>query len=281
MSKINYYITPDCLTFYKDGLIKHVNSNQPYLFEALKMSLPRGVDYVEIDSRTMFKECLKNGSKAFGAADRLKSLQEANLPVEPLLSFIDKVPTEVLNSPDGYKLIHKVGTPDIPLTWDGNLILYQRSAWVGVNQTTAGSGRTWVDVESFTPFKVVTGTEERPLQAGGFDWVAKHCPDSGSVYEVIVQPQHILDVLSYGCWELSQVTQLSSLGNYVNCSQKAETGVVEFVTSCSDLGEKTAIRLPYNAGTAAKLLNAMFKNGVSSQALNNIVQLGVRSVVSC
>lgn len=258
MTPINYLIDEDRVTFYKDSKIQVAErSVTPWLYDSFKEALPAGDTELSFNTKDIFINAVKNRKQMFGIAERVEALEAAGMPVDPYVSFISRLPEEVLVNHT--ELISKVGTVDAPLTWTGDLVLYQRSAW------TQGEVTSWADDEStFTPFNVVKS--DKHLRAGEFSYAMNVCPDTGCAYEVVVQPEHIISGSS-GLWTVSQVMQLAQLGREMTTMQQSESPIVRYENKC--IGDSNiAMRLPYNPVTAATVAEFMFRHNKQLELVN-------------
>ena len=246
MTPINYVITDDAITFFRDDQVKIVTREQSYLFPALQESLLSGLFSFDISQspRELILQTIKNNRGLYELAERLEALESEGLPTEPFISFISRLDEETLIA--GLNKIKIVGTPELPLTWDGSVIAYQRASWVSYQTQEQ---RDWARA-GLRPFDVIEGATQT---VGEFSWVQSQCPDTGMTFEVIVQPQHILEfrpAVHRNTLRVSQVTMLARLGETIRDEQRAETSIVEVVSRSSEFGP-LAVRLPYSASTAA------------------------------
>jgi hypothetical protein len=285
---IKYAVTEDAISFYDKEEIIVVTSDQKYLYAALKDSLISNSTIDIIDSPKEFlKKCLKERSSCFGIDKKIKQIEEAGMPIEPFLSFVSRIPERFLKyNPD---LLNMIGTVDLPLTWDGNLIAYQRASWIkNDNEVDAQDIPTSFKVfdlnrgrrikkwaRDFKPFDIAMV----PQNVCDFNWAQNQCPDTGATFEVIVQPEYIRSILNHQI-RTSQIIMLSRLGEKVSNDQKSTTMVVDIETGCSEFSGGFAIRLPFNASTSAKLINHMFNQTVKTQQLNKTIKIRV-PVTSC
>lgn len=271
MTQIKYIIDDNQITFSQNGELKIFTDRNWVVFENLKQSLIQhgNIGSIITSASNYFKEAVKSRSNKFGIKDRLEALEAANMPTEPFKNFISRANESFLEAHP--ELVSKAGTVDAPLTWDGNLIMYQRAAWRGHG--------SWSQDESFTAFKTIEGT----AKVSEFTAALQVCPDTGAAFEVIVQPEDLVSVASDYCglWVASKITQLAKLGVTRNNleGQQAQTPIIDVMTNC--VGEDgNAIRLPFNAGTAAKLVQSMFDKTTNSELMNNIVPVRM-AVATC
>lgn len=162
-------------------------------------------------------------------AKKVLELKGKELPYQPLLNFWQKAKEGGLVSQlNPQQITSLVGTRDIPLTWDGNLIMYMRSSWVRQEQTTK-----WAN---YLP-------EERVRAeaiCGGFNWVSSSCPDAGLMFEVQVNPVHILNV-SQNTFTVKELTFIGEVKGKVSNSS-----LYFLETKTNTLGEKMVVRAPYS-----------------------------------
>jgi hypothetical protein len=260
-SSIKYLITDSQITFFKENQVKSVYKESglnELVFNVLKDCLQSG-NLIEIDdSKEYYLEQLRQKPGLIKSVQkRVEELTTANLPTEPFFKFLNKCPDHLLSE---IEVLTKAGTVDMPLTWEGDVVLYQRASYMRNNNTYSD----WAGESSFRMGNVLEGEQ----LVSSFDYiVSKTCCDAGPVFEVVVQPQHITSVNSNSSsfWTVNRLTQMTRLGIKPFRSSQADTGIVEFITNCVG-SDKQAIRLPYNAGTASKMVNALFTHSV-----NNIV----------
>lgn len=252
MPTINYLIDEERITFFKNKQIQVAERRvNPWLYESLKEALPAGKDAIVFSPQQYLAQAFEERKNVFGIGERIKAIEAAGMPIEPYIAFISRLNSEcIVGRPDSAQIaetiISKIGTIEAPLTWDGNLVLYQRSAWTNRNSHWAGTNK------EFKPFNTIIGK----LYAGEFTYTMQKCPDVGCAYEVVVQPEHIKNINDNGLWEVSQVMQLAELGREMTSMQQAEAPVVRYENKC--VGDSNiAIRLPYNPATAASVAEFM------------------------
>lgn len=263
---INYLIDEERVTFFKEGQIQVTERKEkPWLYESLKEALPTGNELLVFKPKDFLLQAFEQRKDCFGIAKRIKEIEAAGMPTEPYMSFISRLDdtlfTEESKTIDIVEaLVSKVGTVEAPLTWDGDLVLYQRSAWTNSNKSWAD------DSGDFKPFNVIEGN----IYAGEFTYTMKVCPDTGCAYEVIVQPQHIKSTANDGLWTLSQVMQLSKLGTQMSIGQRSKSPIVSYENKC--VGDDTiAMRLPYNPVTAASVAEFMLRYNKDLRLVNTPV----------
>ena len=163
-------------------------------------------------------------------AKKVLELRGKELPYQPLLNFWEKAKSGGLVSQViAQKIASLVGTRDIPLTWDGNLIMYMRSSWVKQAQTTK-----WAN---YLP-------EERVRAeaiCGGFNWVSSACPDAGLMFEVQVNPIHILNVNANSSFTVKEMTFIGEVKG-----RATDSSLYFLETKTNTLGEKIVVRAPYS-----------------------------------
>jgi hypothetical protein len=268
---IKYIITDDHITFFKDNEIRSIqqcNGLKGILFQEIKRCLLDGDKEIPaFNHQDAIKMLRARPQLSKPINDRIQALEEAGLPTEPLHRFLENCPEHILND---LEVLSKVGTSAMPLTWDGDVVLYQRSHF-----NNGSAATSWTHEDGFIPGQVV----DKEQSVSSFDHIVNGvCPDAGPVFEVIVKAK---DIVSAGTnnikslWKVKKLTQMSKLGLRPSANTKAESGIVEFLTNCVG-GNEASVRVPYNAGTAAKMVNSLFTH--NSEALNNIVP--VRSAVA-
>ena len=256
---IKYLIEDDRIVFFNAGEIRVASSNDFWVFEPLKNALQNG-NYAgfEFSPKDYLIEAVEQRKDIFGIKQRLEELESSEMPTEPFLNFISRLNEE--NIKELAPLISKVGTTEAPLTWDGDVVLYQRAAWLDSN---------WVDETNFAPGNVVQGTSV----VGEFTNIMRQCPDTGNAYEVVVRPENILSQRDSNTLYVSDVMQLSQLGERVKKDQRSESPVVQYVTQC--IGEANAVfRVPYSADTAAAYVASLFNTNMQGNIarLNQLVE---------
>lgn len=270
---IKFLIDDERVTFLKDKEISVAErQSQPWLYESLKESLPTTGEALAFNPKEFLIDAFEKRKDMFGIANRIKAIEKAGMPTEPYIAFISRLNEDLLtgtqNSIDTIEtLIKKVGTVEAPLTWNGDLVLYQRSAWTD-------SKTYWANDNEFKPFNELTGN----LVAGEFSYAMNVCPDTGCAFEVVVQPQHIqkMSSRSTGLWHVSKVMQLAKLGREMTTMQRSESPIVRYENKC--IGDETiAMRLPYNPITAATVAEFMLRH---NQQLK-LVNAPVVQAVSC
>ena len=282
--EVKYVINEDNIVFYYNKEMRIVNKEDLYVYNSLRESLVannnESLRYV-VDTRTAIKDSIINKSELFGLDKRIRKLEDEGLPLEPLLNFVDRLPENMLYD---NKLLALVGTTELPLTWTGDIVAYQRASWIPYDRRQPLE--SWVS--EFKPYHRVSSGSNSLLVVGGFNWTQRQCADTGLTFEVIVQPEDIVNSYysthqkstDYGMWCVKEVTQLSILGKIVQNSAKATTGVVEFVNSCSELGDQMVVRLPYNMSTASRMVSAMFSVPEGAK-YNKMAVTSVPVSVSC
>lgn len=262
MTQVKYIIDDKQISFYQNNEIKIITEQAWFAFESLKQALISNgaIGSLMLSAKACLEDLISQRSEKFGIKQRLEALEQANLPTEPFKNFVSRVGEDFLRQHPEF--IGKAGSVDAPLTWDGDLIMYQRAAWRDQNKLS-----NWANDEEFTAFKTLEGE----TRVSEFNAALNVCADTGMVYEVIVQPEHLVgrSGVYQGLWTVSQVTQLAKLG-LRPVDKQADTGIVDVMTNCiSEQGN--AIRLPFNASTAAKLVGSLFDNQTQHSQVNNIV----------
>jgi hypothetical protein len=299
---LKYVIQPDSISFYdtdkqKTSIVYKGAHN--IIYDVLELGLRENdIELVYTSqyakpTEAVLNKLFQSGKDAYGLRERYEALVSEGLPTKALLNFASRAPMELLQN---QSLMQRVGTVDMPLTWEGDLVLYQRASWLqSTNERTPSfdsfrSSTKWVD--SFTPFAIIEG--EGNL-ASDFDWAMNQCPDTGTTYEVVVQPQPIVS-MSYNrqrLYNVNRLTQLSDLGRHIKASQKSTVGVVEITSEITDLGGIIAVRQPFNTLTLSNYISAVvdvsasptLEKAFSSEVLNRMNNKVVQQVqtvgVSC
>jgi hypothetical protein len=192
------------------------------------------------------------------------------MPTAPFERFVSRLSDSFFNNERNIEFIARVGTVNAPLTLDGDVVLYQRASWIRHDIAT-----NWSNSSTFTSGNVIKG--ERNQTVGEFNWVMGCCPDAGSVFEVLVQPEHII-TQNNSSWSVSQLTQLSKLSENIFVRGRSKTAVVSFNTNCAN-ASGNAIRLPYSPATMSHYVSMLFAD--KAEALNNVVPVTVERVGSC
>ena len=285
-SELKYLINDQTLSFFYQDRVCTVHKKETLLFDTLKRLLLENevgalTANLNKNTKVYLEEAMRNKEDVLniGISKRVKEIEASGMPIDPYLRFIQRCPTEVLLR-DPY-IITQVGTVDLPLTWDGDIIGYQRAAWIRKDK----SQMFWVNDQNFTPFQEVVS--DSPQQVGNFYWIQNVCSDAGMTYEALVKPENIQTVsitdqetYTQRCLQTKKVTLLSRLKEVTLSSHLSTTPIVEITTANSDLGP-IAIRLPYNASTAAKMLEHLFNNSVSAKQLNKLTTRSVLVSTSC
>lgn len=270
METIKYLITDNQISFYKNEEVRVINKSSNLngiLYSQLKECLPNNnVIDIPVTSEEKVNFLLQNLEKIPTVKDRMGELTSAGLPTEPFVNFLKKCPKELIEK---VEVLALAGTTSMPLTWDGNVVLYQRASYMQGETLKSWAGDNFAMGHEVNKMSYVSDFESI---------VNGTCPDAGPVFEVVVQPQDIVEVRNKGKWTVQRLIQMSALGLHPAENTKADTAIVEFVTNCVGDG-KQAIRIPYNAGTAAKMVNAMFDTPVSASS-NQIVPVRTQ-LVSC
>lgn len=256
---IKYLIEDDRIVFYANNEIRVASSNDFWLFEPLKDALQNGnYEGLEFNPKDYLIEAVEQRKDIFGIKQRLEELEALEMPTEPFMNFISRLNEENIKELTG--LISKAGTTEAPLTWDGDIVLYQRASWLETN---------WVDEKNFNPGNIVQGKSI----VGEFTQTMRQCPDTGNAYEVVVRPENIVSVHNSNMFYVNDVMQLSKLGEYVKKEQQSEAPVVQYITQC--IGEANAVfRVPYSADTAAAYVASLFNTNMQGTIarLNQLVK---------
>lgn len=257
-----YVITENCISIYRSDAVgfEFIHSSHP-LFDALKTFLPRSaefdVDVNKIDSTQLIEIVAKQQYPDLMAAcedfpldsallatlpaiaKRIKSMQAANIPTQPLVAFWQKLTASALSFDKIEALLDVVGTTALPLTWDGNLIAYRRGGFTDVPRLDLPA---WVP-GAFTGNKPIVNQQLQPLNA-----VMNTCADLGVLNEALVFPQQILDfsggkITVRSCSFLGKVPE-----NYLErCSDR---GLVEVDTQIDGFGNLLYVRRPIDRDMA-------------------------------
>lgn len=250
---INYLIDQERITFMRDQEIRVVEKDSAFmLYDSLKTALVNNESTLYFDPKEFLVDAFEQRKSMFGIAERLEQIEAAGMPIEPYMAFVNRLSPTIFACNDTKlieTLVQKIGTVEAPLTWDGDIVLYQRSAW-------ANSNTAWAeDSGTFTPFNVVTGD----LTAGEFSYTMGKCPDLGCAYEVTVQPNHVVNVQTNGVWKVSQVMQLAQLGKEMTTLQRSESPIIRYENKC--IGDESIVmRLPYSPVTAASVAEFMMRH---------------------
>jgi hypothetical protein len=274
---IKYLVTDDAISFYRpsDRSVRFVNrQTQRLTYDILRDSLVTSgnIEVLEqhFNPKNYYLNSVKAGKDIFGIKERLDSLTNSGMPTAPFEKFVSRLSDSFFSEERNIQFIARVGTVDAPLTLDGDVVLYQRASWISQDITT-----NWSNSSTFTSGNVISG--ERNQTVGEFNWVMNTCPDAGSVFEVLVQPEHIVTQTN-SSWSVSQLTQLSKLSEEVFVRDRAETAVVSFNTNCAS-ASGNAIRLPYSPATMSHYVSMLFAD--KAEAMNNVVPVVVEQVGSC
>ena len=171
----------------------------------------------------------------------LTELVDKDLPILPLTKLCQKL--SHLSKGLSEKVGSFVAEGDVPLSWDGNLITYARSSWIANNYEL----EDWMD-RGFIPHETRTGDN---LITGSFNWATKNCPDQGRVFDLLVQPQHIINVEDR-VFKSTQVTNISTLEE----TSSPESRVQLIQTETNALGETVYIRSPFSQGQLSHYISS-------------------------
>lgn len=259
----HYLITESCISIYRSDAagLEFIHSNHP-LFDTLKAFLPRSTEFnvdinltdshklLEVAAKTQHPELLaacddlaldsvRLATVAL-VAKRIEKMHSAQIPTQPLVAFWQKLSTSILSIDNIAALLDVVGTPGLPLTWDGNLIAYRRGGFTDVPRLDlpnwmpgADSGNRSIKAQYLSPLNLVMRT----------------CADLGVLNEALVFPQHIVD-FSAGtgisvctCRYLGEVPE-----NYLQ--RCGDSGLVEIDSQIDEFGNSFYVRRPIDLDSA-------------------------------
>lgn len=208
-------------------------------------------------------------------AERIKELKKQNLPFQPLINFwlkLRKHPDEEIRE----KLGESAGSPGVPLTWDGDLVLYTRASWIPRSVSTEEiTNLVYPNIQklsdwsagNFSPGKTVLSS--KPTICGDFNWITQVCPDAGVIYDIQVNPLHVVNFVRDRIEvKVSQFTYLSQLEEKSVLTDKIFFVKVETNT----FGEKLVVRKPYSAESLREYLSSLVPGN------NNIKETEVQTV---
>lgn len=232
---------------YFNSLLEALASNRLDLEEVLPEYVVNEDSIAEYSNGKLKLENGRLSSEYFEVPARLQDLVkeflDSNLPLQPLIKLCEKLSLLsdkfIRNS-----IVNFVSAGDVPLTWDGDLVLYARSAWV-IDNTKSD----WME-QSFTPGATRTGEN---LPCGTFDWTLGECPDMGRVFDLLVQPQHITSVKKQSVG-VSQYLNISALEETINHEER----LLLLHTNTNHLGSNVYVREPFSDAQLSKYVTAAF-----------------------
>jgi hypothetical protein len=208
-------------------------------------------------------------------AERIKELKEQNLPFQPLINFWLKLRSHQDESIKE-KLGESAGRPGVPLTWDGDLVLYTRASWVppsaGIEEITSLAYLNKMKLSDwsggeFSPGKTMLSS--KPMTCGDFNWITQVCPDAGVIYDIQVNPLHVVNLIRNGMeLKVSQFTYLSQLEEKSVLTDKIFFVKIETNT----FGERLVVRKPYSPESLRGYLSSLVPGN------NNMKETEVQAV---
>lgn len=115
--------------------------------------------------------------------EALQSLAASNLSGVALINFWNNTLDNIVNPADRLVLLKRVLQGQV-ITWDGHLVLNSRSSFLSKGQLIA--------MNSPYEFNKTYSNLSKPAIAGSIEWVGMQCPDTGNIYEVLVQVSDLL-----------------------------------------------------------------------------------------
>jgi hypothetical protein len=287
---MQYIIDDNHITIYKEGKSHLISKNSNSYFDLIKSTLLKegslnsnllslGGQISEATAED-FTYCqgkfyYQDQPIPMSVGKNIKELEEQNLPFQPLINFWLKL----RNHPDSdikEKLGELAGRPGVPLTWDGDLIFYTRASWVppsaDIEEITSLKYLDKLKLsdwsgDEFSPGKTMASS--RPLVCGDFNWITQVCPDAGVIYDIQVNPIHVISSFRYGMdLKVSQFTYLSQLEEKSTLSDKIFFVKVETNT----FGERLVVRKPYSPESLRNYLSTLLPGN------NNMKQTEVQTV---
>lgn len=261
---MQYIVDDKHITIHKDGSSHLISRESNSYFDLIKTTLlKQGTANSnlltwggQLSEATAGAFTYNQGKFYFGdeaipksVGERIKELEEQNLPFQPLINFWLKLrehPDQEIRE----KLGESAGRPGVPLTWDGDMVCYTRANWVpasaDIEEITSLAYldklrlSDWSGGE-FTPGKTMVSSTS--LKCGDFNWIAEVCPDCGVIYDVQVNPLHVVSSIRNGMeLNVSQFTYLSQLEE-----NSALTDKIFFVkVETNTFGERLVVRKPYS-----------------------------------
>lgn len=311
-TKIAYVKTANCLTIVVNGQSIFVRDADNKLFDAIStgntdrateflIDRSLGLSQLAIALKlSAHRDFVAHNGKLFFAdpdglieidpavAHRLVDLQVAGLPHYPLLKFWAKFATSAAyansNPLELIEFFDKVGTPLLPLTWDGDAVAYFRAHKGEIDPTLdssdpAGSGLAF---RAFNRTTLFDPSVEVEVNGRRFDCrrsdgridplfslqdIRSFCSDRGAIYEVAIDASDFVsfDMRSWGHsqFQATTVTGIRSLGL---ASNEVNQGIIELPVTNASGG--LALRAPHSgAATAAYLVELA---GASERTLDEI-----------
>lgn len=218
---------------------------------------------------------------------RVRKLQDDGIPYQPLVNFWNKLKSH----PDEdvrVGLAERAGSQTIPLTWDGDLVLYTRASWLPstleetfdrANPLAFRPSRDTDWSGNFEPGKLVQSSGDSFLPCGDFDWINGACPDQGAIYDIQVQPCHVVSLeqtVRYARSANLAVSQFRYLSQLRERSSVPEK-VCFINVETNNLGERLVVRRPYSDESLRAYLTTLLPGSnkmADSQPLRVVVSGG-------
>lgn len=296
---MKYLISDDLITIYSNGQTQLISNLSNSYFDLIKSRLLNNQEFslswIPTDS---YLQETTGGAFRYQAGEyfyndelipasigkRVRHLQNDGIPYQPLVNFWNKLkshPNENVRS----GLAERAGSQTIPLTWDGDLVLYTRASFLPSSleetfdstnplafralQITDWSG-------NFEPGKLVQSSDDNFLPCGDFDWINRLCPDQGAIYDIQVQPCHVVSLeqtaFSRTPWlAVSQFRYLSQLQERSSVPEK----VCFINVETNNLGERLVVRRPYSDESLRAYLSSLLP-GSNKMSESQSVSVAVR-----
>lgn len=193
-------------------------------------------------------------------AKMCKEAKQKGVSLDPFLQFLDKAE----NSPAGEALAELVMNREVEITWQGDIVLYTRAAW----GQKAIDWKTWIDENVVTPLTRIFSKD--PMPATTFQGITGSCNDQGSVFDILVNPEHVVSVgdaspMFAGHSDIyvysSEYQVISKLGMHPG---RVNNQISVIYRQVDDNGVHL-VRAPFNNDSARGYLEAMLTSQVSLQ----------------
>lgn len=301
---MKYLISNDdsLITIYSNGQTQLISNLSNSYFDLVKSKLLNNQEFSHLwVSTDGYLQETTNGAFSYQGGEylynneviprsigkRVKQLQDEGIPYQPLVNFWNKLkshPDEAVR----IGLADRAGSQTIPLTWDGDLVLYTRASWLpSTLEETFDRANPLAFIPSsdtdwsgnFEPGKLVQSSDSSFLPCGDFDWINGACPDQGAIYDIQVQPCHVVSLEQTTRYArsanlaVSQFRYLSQLQERSSVPEK----VCFINVETNNLGERLVVRRPYSDESLRAYLTTLLpgSNKMSeSQPLRVVVRGG-------
>lgn len=239
MNKLNYIITDRAISITINNKRRIVPSDS-YVYKVLLQQIKTGS--VDLNKKVNFKDfvldSIYTGSNVYGLSDKINKMTESGIPAKPFIKMLSAIPESVLTQ--NPEILTKAGTKELPLTYSGKIIGYQRSSFLPKGHE---QGKSWVSC--FEPGTILEGAQ----LVSDFEYIKSRCPDMGSVYQVLINPEHIIGYDQHG-FTVSKATQLNMLGKTITEAEKPQAQILHIKKK----GQTLSIYIPEKGEDLLELL---------------------------